>query len=273
MKIPASFLQMVGLIALVPLSAPAASIFAQWNFDDIGNAGTAVSAVGGYTGTFVNTGGRSVTGGGVSGAAGDYSFVPGGNTGSLSSNTASFLGALNTLSGGQQLSITYWQNVTTQASSTAFWANSPGATGSNRGLSAHSPWSDGNSYYDSSGCCDASNRISGALGATLGTWQLMSFTYSAGTKTIHRDSTQIATGTGALALNTNFDAFIIGNGMNGTEGMNAQIDNFTIWNGALTPAEITALAVRPVPEPASALLGILAGAAIVGRRRRRPVTA
>ena len=253
----------LGLTAFAP-ATQAASVLAQWNFNDVGNATTAVDSVAGYVGTFAQTGGRTADGGGVSGGAGDFGYTPGGGTGRLNSSTAGFLSALNAAAGGQAVSITYWQNLSGTPSSTAFWANSPGATGGNRGMSAHSPWSNGISYFDTSGCCDPVNRINGALGATVGTWEMMSFVYDNGTKSIYRGTTLIASGTGANPLNTNFDAFYLGNAANGTEGMSASLDNITIWNGALTPAEIGAL----VPEPATGVLGLLAGLGMFLRRRR-----
>ena len=262
-----SSLPILGFCSLALLASPsahAASVLAQWNFNDAGNGATAVDTVGGYVGTFESTAGRSADGGGVSGGAGDYAYVPGSATGRLNSSTAGFLSALNAAAGGQQVSITYWQNLSGTPNSTAFWANSPGATGGNRGMSAHSPWSNGISYFDTSGCCDPGNRINGTLGATGGTWEMMSFVYDNGTKSIYRGTTLVASGVGALPLNTNFDAFYMGNAANGTEGMSARLDNFTIWNGALTPAEIGAL----VPEPATGLLG-LAAAFGLGLRRRR----
>lgn len=253
---------------LASLAAPAAhgaSIAAQWNFNDVGNGTTAVANVGGYSASFENTGGRSADGGGVGGAIGDYSYAPGGANGRLTSSSAGFLSDFNALAAGQQVSITYWQNLSGTPNSTAFWANSPGATGGNRGMSAHSPWSNGNSYFDTAGCCDPPNRINGAWGANaLDTWEMMTFVYDNGTRAIYRNTTLIASGVGGAPLNTNIDAFYIGNAANGAEGMAARIDNFTIWNGALSEQDIANL----IPEPTAGLLGILGGLALVLRRRR-----
>ncbi len=263
MKSHFPLLTLAGLGILTALPARGASVFAQWNFNDVANGATTVSDVGGYVGSFAGTGGRSADGGGVSGTIGDYAYSPGSVTGSLTSNTASFLADLNALTGGQQVSITYWQNLASTPNSTVFWGNSAGANGS-RGLSAHSPWSDGNTYFDTSGCCDPNTRISGALGATVGTWEMMTFVYDNGNKAVYRNTTLITSGADGLPLNTDFDGFYIGNDANGTIGMDARIDLFTIWNGALTTGEIAAL----VPEPATALLGLVGGLGLAFRRRR-----
>jgi MYXO-CTERM domain-containing protein len=248
---------------------------AQWNFNDVATAGGSVSNVGGFTGSFVGPAGRTVSGGGVSGFAGDYAFDPraAANTGdgAMTSNTPAFLTALNTVTGGQAMSITYWEFLDSTPNSTAFWGNSPSAAGvgGTRGLNAHSPWGDGNVYFDTAGCCDGTNRISGAMGATIGDWQLVTLIYNAGTRSVYRNTTLVASGSGGLPLATDLDAFIVGNdNLISNLGMDARLDNFTIWSGALTTQEIAALAVRPVPEPSAWMLGML-GLLAAGRRRPR----
>lgn len=49
------------------------------------------------------------------------------------------------------------------------------------------------------------------------------------------------------------------------KGLNGALDEFQIWSGVLTPAEISALA--SVPEPSTGLLGLLGVAALLRRRR------
>lgn len=260
-------LNSIGFCALASLLSPTAhgaSVFSQWNFNDVASGGTAVAGVGGFVGTFESTAGRSADGEGVGGVIGDYAYVPGSSTGRMSASDAGFLAGLNGVFGGQAISVSYWQNLSGTPNSTAFWANSPGATGGNRGMSAHSPWSDGNTYYDSSGCCGGDTRVSGPLGATVGTWEMMTFVYDNGTKSVYRNTTLITSGAGASPLLTNLDAFYVGNAANGGEGMSARIDNFTIWNGALSAEDISNL----IPEPATGLLGLLASFGLTLRRRR-----
>jgi hypothetical protein len=93
-------------------------------------------------------------------------------------------------------------------------------------------------------------------------------TYDNGTKNIYRGTTLIANGTG-IPLTADHTNFYVGN-ENQTFTLNpdGRFDNFTLWNGALTPAEIAVLAVPPVPEPSvSVSLGV-ALLALTGRRRR-----
>ena len=258
-----------------PLNA--ANIFAQWNFDDPANVGSSSSNVGGFPGTFAGVAGRTAAGGGVSSTLGDYALDVRalGNTanGAMLVNSNPFLTGLNATTGGQAISLSYWQFLDSTPNSTAFWGNSPSivvAPGTGRGLNAHSPWGDGNLYFDTAGCCDPSNRIFNFLGATLGQWQHISLVYNNGTREAYLNDTLIASGTGGVPLPTDFDGFFVGNDFRvSTLGMDAKLDNFTIWNGALTPQEISALSVRPtVPEPALGI-GVAVGAVIVSLRRAR----
>ncbi|HWB04988.1 MAG TPA: LamG-like jellyroll fold domain-containing protein [Verrucomicrobiales bacterium] len=264
------FRLIAGLFVLATAAAHGATINTQWNFDDAGNATGSVANVGGYLGTFIGLT-RSASGQGVSDIAGDYSLMmPGVGAGTMmDATTPAFLSALNTLTGTQSMSITYWQNLNAISNSTAFWGQSVSASGG-RGLNAHSPWSDGNIYYDTAGCCTAGvHRLSGPLGAAIGQWELITFVYDNGNKSIYRGTTLINSGAGFLPLTTDHTSFYVGNeSFTQQLNPNARFDNFTLWNGALTPAEIAVLAVKPVPEPSVTvtLAGVLL--AFCGRRRR-----
>jgi hypothetical protein len=164
------------------------------------------------------------------------------------------------------LSITFWQNLNAISNSTAFWGLS---TSAGRGLNAHTPWGDQNVYYDTSGCCGATQRLSGPLNAAISQWELITMTYDNGTKNIYRGTNLIATGSGFAALVTDLTNFYVGNeSAAAVLNPNARFDNFTLWNGALSPAEIAVLAVKPVPEP-SVTVALAAALCIPGFRRRR----
>lgn len=255
--------------------ADGASITAQWKFDDPASGTSAVANVGGFVGTITGVADRTASGGGVSGTVGDYSLdlraLGNSANGAMTSSTPGFLSALNAVTGSQAISITYWQQLDATPSSTAFWGNSPTAVGvgGQRGLNAHTPWVDGNLYFDTAGCCDPPNRISGPLNPVIGEWQHISLIYNNGTREAYLNTTLIASGAGGLPLTADFDAFYVGNDNTITNlGMDARLDNFTIWNGALTPQEVAALSVRPVPEPAAGILAAL-GAMAAGLRRSR----
>ena len=274
-RIPALAFVLSSLAASV--TAEGATVAAQWNFNDLLNVGSSVSNVGGFVGTFNGVADRTAAGGGVSGLAGDYALDRGalGNSGdgAMVSSTPEFLSALNAATGTQAFSITYWQFLNSTPNSTGFWGNSPSAFGG-RGLNAHSPWGDGNTYFDTSGCCaGGTQRTSGFLGATTGVWELMAFTFDNGTRTIYRreltagSTVQIAQTTGGVPLLTDHDAFYIGNdNFILDKGMDARLDNFTVWTGALSQTEIDAL---PVPEPGCTVLAAVGAVLGLARRPRR----
>jgi len=261
-----------GLLTLTGESAQSATINTQWNFDDAASGASAVANVGGHVGTFIGGVSRSANTEGVSGTPGDYALslsgAAGGAGSMMDATTPDFIAALNSLTGTQVMSITYWQNLNAITNSTSFWGVSPSV---GRGLNAHSPWGDGNAYYDTAGCCAAGvHRLSGPLGATIGEWELISLIYDNGTKSIYRGTTLIASGSGFTPLVTDHTNFYVSN-ESPTHTLNPEgrFDNFTLWNGALSTAEIAALAVRPVPEPSAA--GFAAAAALLGTFRRRRV--
>lgn len=257
----------IALLALSVGSVQSATINAQWKFDDSANSGSSVANVGGYVGTFISGVSRSTDTLGVSGTAGDYALsMSGAGAGSMmDATTPEFMTALNVLTGSQEMSITWWQNLNAITDSTAFWGQSASVA---RGLNAHTPWGDSNAYFDTSGCCGPTQRLSGPLSADIGEWQLITMTYDNGTKNIFRDTTLIASNGGYDPLVTDHTNFYVGNESPGHSlNPNARFDNFTLWDGALTPAEIAVLAVRPVPEP-SALVFVAVAFCTLRRRRR-----
>jgi hypothetical protein len=252
--------------ALFQIPSQAATMIAKWDFNDSSNATTSVAAVGGYTGTFSGTGSRTASGQGRTGTAGDFAFRAVSSNGAMTSNTAPFLSALNTTMGTQTISITYWQYLTSLTNSTTFFATSTTVTDNNKGLSAHSPYSDGKAYFDTSGGTFSNTRLSAPLGATTNTWQLITWIYDNGAKSIYRNGTLVGSYTGvSLPLKTDINAFYVGNSHNLGEGFSGRIDDFTIWQGALTLSEINTLVI---PESSTtAMIALLAIGAAVRRKR------
>jgi hypothetical protein len=256
---------------LLQIPSQAATMIAKWDFNDSGNATTSVAGVGGYTGTFSSTGGRTASGQGRTGTTGDFAFAPGSASGAMIANSSPFLSAFNTTMVSQTISITYWQNLTTVSYNptdpTSFYAVSPTVATSSRGLNAHSPYTNGQAYFDTSGLGTAETRINGFLGATNNTWQLITMIYDNGTKYIYRDSTLIASSAVgiSLALKSDITAFHVGNSNTGNQAFKGLIDDFTIWQGALTLSEINNLVI---PESSTtAMIALLALAASIQRKR------
>ncbi len=248
----------------------AATMIAKWDFNDSGNATTSIDGVGGYTGTFSGTGSRTASGQGRTGTTGDFAFRAVSANGAMTSNTAPFLSALNTTMGSQTLSITYWQYLTSLSNSTTFFATSPSTTTNNKGLSAHSPYSDGKAYFDTSGGATVDTRFSTPLGATTNTWQLITWIYDNGAKSIYRNGTLVGSYAGpSLPLKTDITQFYVGNANLLNQGFSGLMDDFTIWQGALTLSEINTLLI---PEASTTtMIALLAIGASMRRKRNRSV--
>jgi hypothetical protein len=263
------FLKIIaGLAVFGAGGVQAATINTQWNFNDSANATTSVANVGGFTGSFIGGVSRSASGLGVSGTPGDYALsMSGAGAGSMmDATTPGFMSAFNSLAGSQTMSVTFWQNLNAFSNSTAFWGQS---TSVGRGFNVHAPWGDQNIYYDTAGCCGPTQRLSGALGAAIGQWELITLVYDNGNKSIYRGTTLINSGGGFAALVTDHTNFFVGNeSATAILNPNGRYDNFTLWNGALTPAEIAVLAVRPTPEPSAIVFSAVTFGALSLRRRR-----
>jgi hypothetical protein len=144
-----------------------------------------------------------------------------------------------------------------------------------RQLMAHVPWQDGMVYFDSGGGFVAGvNRISKDATADQfeGRWNhwilIKEGSGATGTSSIYVNNTLFLSGptTGALGDVETF--YVGGNGRGPTEGYHGLIDEFAVWNHALTPAERTQAFNGLIPEPSSALL-IGVGCLGLGIRRRR----
>jgi hypothetical protein len=238
---------------------PAASIVAQWDFDDVGNASTSVASIGGFVGDFQATTKRTATGEGVSGAPDDYALDVGGMT----ARGNDFLAALNGHLQARSLSVTFWLQPTGALQGYGFFGNPPFGYVANE-------FSNGQvSYW-------YSTPIEGSMGTPTSDWQLMSFVDQNGLLQIYRDSTLVASGVrpGVPGFQPNLTEFYIATAVqippgNTAVNLTGRIDDFTVWNGPLTAAEVAALAVKPIPEPsASALLWVI-GVLGASRWRRR----
>jgi hypothetical protein len=221
--------------ASVPFTPGSSFLLAYWNFNDATDPAAAIDSVVGHTGVVTAT--YSAPGGGASGSGSDRAmcYAPGQNV----IVDANFV---NLASSGNKLTISFWQKLnSTTMQSSSFWIRSPSSTGTARGFQAHSPWSDGNIYFDHSGCCTAGvNRLSGPIGAIDATqWRHYAFVKDGNTKTVYIDGVPILTGSGTAPLASDFTDLQIGNGAAAIDGC---LDEFAIFAGALDMEQIARLA-------------------------------
>ncbi|MGD1978655.1 MAG: LamG domain-containing protein [Akkermansiaceae bacterium] len=232
--------------------------------------GDASDATGNTSGATLNNGAVVNMSGRFGGALDVTSANAGGAPTGGASNAVVAAGThLDSAFSNNAMAVSFHQfNNATQASS-SFWIHSPGAGANERGFQAHATWSDGTIYFDQSGCCGATQRLT-TTGVILGQWQHFVFQRDAdGNLEIWIDGALANSSTGVEALDAFNGIITIGSeGNNANNGFDGLIDDFAVFDRALTPAEIQNFSTNPIPEPGSALLGLLGAGLLMAKRRR-----
>ena len=192
---------------------------------------------------------------GFSGAAGDESLdLMAGGDGSYAQTAAG--SHFDSLHVNNAFSVSFWQYNNAFSNSSAFWLGAPTASGGERGAQAHTPWGNGTVYFDQSGCCAGGERLTVGGVATADVWQHFVFQKD---DLGNREICILTIGAEGPTLANSFGG---------------RIDEMAVWNTALSPGEVGALAggasavsLLAVPEPSSVLLGLLG--LTLGLRRRR----
>jgi hypothetical protein len=204
--------------------------------------------------------------GGRTAAAGDYGMdFPVSPAGIVSVPDGTFL---NAATGDDTLTVSLWQKLYAVRDSSAFWLVSPSSPSDSRGIQAHIPWSNGNIYFDNSGCCTADEtRIDLGIAnfedytgtaAWWQSWHHFAFVKNADVKEIWINGKLFHSGSG-IALPTDFTRLTIGGGPGTTQNRMAGVmDDFAIYNAALTPQQIAALASGTAPGAVTGNPGLIA---------------
>ena len=160
----------------------------------------------------------------------------------LGSNGQITLAADSFASINKEISIAFWANgdakaLPTNTSVIYGWNTDP----NQRQLNIHFPWSDGSIYFDCGFAAGGYDRINKAATPAEyeGNWNHWVFTKnsSTGTMSIYVNGTLWLTGTSktkAMALKN----IILGTDQNGNNNYKGKINQLSIWNKALTAAEI-----------------------------------
>ena len=216
----------------------AGDLLAWWNFDTLAT-GKSVDIQSGYIGQLLNGAQYTTPGTGRSGTGGDRGMLFGNGQHRIYVPNATFLndaGAVNAVS------VSFWQNLGEQRDQLTFYAEVPGIA---QAFAAHSPWSDGQIYWDTGGCCDgATQRIQVAPGVSwliAPLWHHIVLTKNGDTKRIYLDGAEIATGINTAPIPTTFTDMYIGNHKNANNAISGILDDFAIFKRELTPTEVAAL--------------------------------
>ena len=220
-------------------------LVAWWDFEKVESDGVSVkSVIGGYAGQIKDLAVVSAAGQGKFGKG--FVMSPEANKGQLVIEASGTDNPLNVAAVDDNITITVWQKNNSNPNSSTFWAV---ADDQARSTQAHMPWSDGALVWDTSGCCGATQRIAGSPEAfDFNSWHLYSFVKRGGTKEIWIDGTLFRTGEGYSAHSVLNTQLFLGGEPNGNNIPDATIDDFVIWQGALSPEQIAKLAGGAKPS-------------------------
>ena len=140
------------------------------------------------------------------------------------------------------MSVSFWikQNVRA-ATPVSFVA--PAVPGG-RGFQAHTPWIDNTLYFDTAGCCGATDtRVLGTtVGVAWNAWHHIAVVKEGTAKTIYLDGVLVAAGFNTSSIAVAFTELFIGNAPNLGEAVDGDLDDFAVYKGALTAADVAVLA-------------------------------
>ena len=241
-----------GLVSFLPTAAffTASQVQAQtklvawWDFEKVESDGVSVkSVVGGYAGQINELAVLTAAGGGRPGGGKGFD-VSIASKGYLLHESSGTDNPLNVAAADDNITITVWQKNNSNPNSSTFWAVADDA---GRSTQAHLPWSDGTIYWDTGGCCGGDTRLNQApAGHDFNAWHLYSFVKRGTTKEIWIDGTLLKTADGFKAHSVLNTKLFIG-GENGGNPPDAVVDDFVIWQGALSKEQIAKLAAGAKP--------------------------
>ena len=144
-----------------------------------------------------------------------------------------------------RLSVSMWIRQTVR-SATPFSLVAPSVT-FGRGFQVHAPWNDQVIYFDTAGCCGATDtRLAVPTNGVAWTdWHHMAFVKNGSAKTTYLDGTQLGTGTNTGSLALTFTELFLGNSPTLGEAVDGDVDDVAIFSTALSPQDIAVLATQP----------------------------
>ncbi len=220
----------------------------------------------GYIGVLEGPAKYSADAAGATGKAGDFAI----DLGTANARQAVHVldgSFLNTATASDELSFSIWQKLYSVTDQALIWAISPSSSGTQRGFSIHSPWSNNNLYFDTAGCCDAATqRINAPIADFPGytdatwwqTWRHIVAQKKGSTKEIWIDGVLFLTGDNTSALPTDFTEIYLGFDPPDNATVRGLIDDFAVFKTALVESDIVALSKGTLPSALPASKGLMA---------------
>ena len=215
-----------------------------WDFDSLASDGVSIAnKVNAELGVVSGSAILTDAGGGRPGAGGNKGFDVGANNpGWLQYDTGD---VVNAAAEGNKMSVVLWQKNYNNINSSSFWVVNGGPGG--RGFQFHIPWSDGTIYFDTQGCCGGGDTRINKAGSGYDEWHHYAFVKDGDNKRIYIDGVLFHEGVNTGVLSQDFTRFTVG-GADNTQPPDAIIDDFAIFNGAITEAELKVLAGGKRPD-------------------------
>ena len=206
-----------------------------WKFDSTSGTVAVDSSIRGLNGTLA--GGATFTAAGHTGGALDLGN--GANGGYVVWEQAAN-GAFDAITVNNKFSLSVWINGGAAAPTQGYLFNMATQTngGGDRSAFAHLPWTDLNIYFDSGGCCGGDTRMNKYEPDTTkwkGQWNHYVFLKDGARKEIWQNGLLWHSATNTAPITT-IRSFFLGGAQSGL------IDDLAVWAGALSPAQIQALA-------------------------------
>jgi len=223
----------------------ALDLLAYFDFDDDSNPTVALDVSGNAPDAVLNAPAAfTADAGGVTGGAGDRAL----DLGALGNSAAAIVPAgshFDAAANNNSMAVSFWQfNTQITGNSSAFWVHSPAAAANDaRGFQAHTPWSDGTIFFDQSGCCAPSQRLTVGGLVTVNQWQHLVFQRdNKGNREIWIDGVLVASAGGAEDLDAFNGIMNIGAGHGNSNSFGGRIDEMAVFDYPLSPARIAELA-------------------------------
>lgn len=230
----------------IPITPGKANLIAWWDFNDTSDPAVARDRIHGIEGLLSKGALYSGDGLGHSGVSGD-SAADLGTDGAGEFIDVADGSFVNVGAVGDAVTVSFWQQLTSIAASSAFYMTSPSSSTGGRGFQAHAPWSDSTIYYDTAGCCASESRYAVNISSLVGSsdtwvtsWHHFAFVKNGGTKQIWIDGKLVGATSGAAPLPRDFAQLAIGAGAGGSQSIKGLIDDFAVYASALDDSRIKA---------------------------------
>ncbi|MCH2612371.1 MAG: PA14 domain-containing protein [Pirellulales bacterium] len=152
--------------------------------------------------------------------------------------------ALNIAASIDEVTITFWQKLNSTPNTSSFWAFSPTASSGGRAMQAHAPWSNGNIYWDTAGCCNGGTQRINADATDNQVWEEWNhyaFVKSGSYKAIYVNGELFHDGDNTAPLPTDITYLNVGGDQNGNNSVRGAIDDFAIFAATLDEDQIFAI--------------------------------